>query len=292
MPPAPASVSSVLVVPGMGTCRVRLAAEDRALFVSDTHLGEHDPLTAAFFLQALQRRLRLGGPEHKLSHLFLLGDLFELWVGDDDQDYPLASQLAAILAAASSSGLTVFVMRGNRDFLLGSPKPDTPSWPSLAHASLLDDPCCIELFGQLTVLTHGDLLCTDDLDYQAFRTTVREPHWQATVLDRPLNERRELARNIRAKSESGKGAKPGAWMDAKEDAMIAMLRQFGARRMIHGHTHKPGRHEHLVTGADPSETEVFERLVLPDWQAGQRGYFVIADANGLRQESIEAASPG
>ncbi len=266
---------------------MQLAGDQSALFASDMHLGDHDPATAALFMAALQAALAQARP----SHLFLLGDLFERWVGDDQPD-ALADALSALLAAASGQGLQVALMRGNRDFLLGQPLPGAAagaSWPARSGAVLLDDELVLQLHGQRTLLCHGDTLCTADTGYQAFRRMVRAPDWQAGFLARPLAERLAIARDIRERSEQSKEQHEPALMDAQEAAIQARLLAHGASVLIHGHTHLPGEHVHQLP-----EGRQARRIVLPDWQAastpstasrlshGERGYFLWADAGGLR----------
>jgi UDP-2,3-diacylglucosamine hydrolase len=276
---------------------VSLAGADRALFASDMHLGEHDPATAEFFLKALDDALegKLQAPERALengrfSHVFLLGDLFETWVGDDDRSHPYSSLLASLITGAQMRGAQVFIMQGNRDFLLGKAPPGEPTWLAGGKVTFLPDPYVIDAFGARTVLTHGDQLCTDDVDYQKYRTIVRAENWLAEFLATSLRERKALAQSIRLQSTSDKRAKPMAWMDANDTAILNMAKEAGASVMIHGHTHRPARHQHGSGAAK------LTRYVMPDWSVGrsttegatawgsesQRGYFLVADAAGIR----------
>jgi UDP-2,3-diacylglucosamine hydrolase len=285
---------------------VSLTGADRALFASDMHLGEHDPATATLFFKALEDALagRLQTVEKirqssevssgfelaseqaaspAFSHLFLLGDLFEIWVGDDDLSHPYSEALCALLVRAEKAGTKVFIMRGNRDFMLGTAPIGQATWLVNTGALFLPDPCVIDAFGTRIVLTHGDLLCTDDTDYQNYRKVVRNPQWQTDCLTKPLSERQAIANNIRSKSAIDKGDKPSAWMDAKEDAVWAMSEAAEATVMIHGHTHRPALHLHH------KGEQQLSRHVMPDWSAArgetkpQRGYFLVVDAQGIHQ---------
>jgi UDP-2,3-diacylglucosamine hydrolase len=235
---------------------LRIPRDEPVLFASDTHLAPEAPDTAARFLAALER----DGP--RARHLFLLGDVFELWVGDDGAD-ALAGRLARVLSDLASCGVTVRLMRGNRDFLLDVQRPGASDVPYSARcgATLLDDPCPLELHGVPALLAHGDALCTDDLVYQQWRLTCRDPAWQAAFLARPLAERFVIGRDARETSEAGKREKPGALMDVNAAAVDATMDAAGARLLIHGHTHRPAVHRWPAGGIERT------RVVLTDWDA-------------------------
>lgn len=241
------------------TARLSVGAGEAALFASDMHLGDHDPDTAAQFFRALDEHAS------SITHLFLLGDIFEAWVGDDQPDR-VAAQLGERLQALSKRGVQVALMRGNRDFLLGSGQPD---WPARHGALLLDDTTVVDLFGDLVLLAHGDAWCTDDVAYQRFRAEVRSAAWQTSFLARPLDERLAIAREMRAQSERNRqGPDIG---DVNEDAVREALATAGVKRVIHGHTHRPGTY---------SLGEGMARQVLPDWLAATgRGGFLKAEAD-------------
>lgn len=247
---------------------IRVGRGETALFASDTHLSDAQPRTGEAFLAALEQHAR------GATHLFLLGDLFDAWVGDDVLDDPacetIALALVRQLAALTAAGCAVHHLHGNRDFLLGT------TFEARSGARRLADPCLIELHGTPTVLTHGDTLCTGDTDYLAFRALSRSPAWQRAFLARPLADRLTAARAMRAQSEQSKHGKTMALMDAAEEAVLALLRDSGAQQIIHGHTHRPARHRHQL-----GETER-PRWVLPDWdaQAG-RGGMLLARDDGL-----------
>jgi UDP-2,3-diacylglucosamine hydrolase len=251
-----------------------VARQEPVLFASDTHLAPEAPRTAERFLAELERH----GPA--AAHLFLLGDLFELWVGDDGAD-PLADQLATLLARLSADGTRVWLMRGNRDFLLDVPLPGAPAaaFSARCGATLLDDPCPIRLHDVPALLAHGDALCTGDAVYQQWRRTCRDPAWQQAFLARSLAERIAIGRAARETSEAGKREKPGALMDVNPDAVDAALDAAGARLLIHGHTHRPGHHRWL------HDDQPRERVVLTDWDAAADRGALLAWRDG-RPESV------
>ncbi len=252
--------------------RLSLKTGHVALFASDMHLGDHDPDTAAQFLSSLDTQLRA----HRFTHLFLLGDIFEAWVGDDQPD-SIAAALGQALVRLSADGLHVMLMRGNRDFLLGVEREDLEPWPQAHGALLLDEPTVIDLFGERVLLSHGDAWCTDDHAYQRFRAEVRSIDWQTAFLAKPLAERLGIARAMREQSERNKLMQ--SISDVTDSAASQALRASGATRIIHGHTHRPGVYalgSAALAGQPPAQ-----RWVLPDWlsQAG-RGGFLRVDHTG------------
>lgn len=251
-----------------------LARDSRVLLASDMHLGEHDPATARFFSDALAR---LDG---HYSHLILLGDLFEAWIGDDQTD-PVALAFIAAIAGISQTR-PVYVMRGNRDFLLNLPLPEpglSPSFASLSGATMLADVCTLAIGDRQWLLAHGDTFCTDDLTYQAFRRESRQPAWMEAFLAQPLAQRSAIARDMREQSKAAKSNKPENLTDVNRQAVQSGLDQQGQHDLIHGHTHRPDHHEWQSGG------RAYSRHVLPDWDAGtQRGGFVLLDADGLQDK--------
>lgn len=247
-----------------------LTGDDVAVFASDTHLGGHDDATADLFLRTL------AGEARSATHVFLLGDVFDAWVGDDDPDVYF-EHLATLLARFSNDGRQVFVMRGNRDFLLDVASPASPArFAASSGARMIDDPTVIDLFGTRTLIAHGDALCTDDHDYQRFRTMVRNEAWQREFLSRPLEIREGIARDIRARSELSKAEKIEYEMDVNQGAVEAAMRAAGVHCLIHGHTHRPAPHAFVLDG-HPAH-----RWVLPDWDAaGKRGGVIRANRAGL-----------
>lgn len=230
------------------------------LFISDLHLcGERPDLTRSF-------ESFLTGPCRDARRLYILGDLFEYWAGDDDRSDPLAERVAAALATAVSAGLECFFMAGNRDFLLGA------DFATRAGLTLLDDPTPVDLSRRRALLLHGDTLCTDDREYQAFRATVRSAPWQRDFLARPLVARKAEIENLRARSEREKGVKPAVLMDTNAAAVGEAFRRHGVARVIHGHTHRRACHESEVDGRPCS------RWVLGDWH--RDGNALACDAMG------------
>jgi UDP-2,3-diacylglucosamine hydrolase len=218
------------------------------LFVSDLHLDPARPAATRAFVALLR------GPARAADALYILGDLFEAWLGDDD-DSPLGAEVADELAALASAGMPVAFIRGNRDFLLGH------AWAARCGMRLIPDPTVIDLYGEPTLLLHGDLLCTDDAGYQAFRRQVRDPLWQAAFLAQPLDARRAFAAQARAASGEHQNAVGERITDVAGDTVAATFRRYGLNRMIHGHTHRPAVHQLVVDGRS------CERVVLADWYA-------------------------
>ncbi|MDP1651833.1 MAG: UDP-2,3-diacylglucosamine diphosphatase [Rhodocyclaceae bacterium] len=235
--------------------------------MSDLHLSPHEAGTVALFLDFL------AGPARGAESLTILGDLFDYWAGDDDladpRSDPFNARIVAALRETSDSGVALSFMAGNRDFLVGE------AFAAAAGLSLLPDPCRRDIGGVPTLLMHGDTLCTDDPDYQRFRAQVRDPAWRTTFLARPLAERKREIEALRAMSEAEKKTKPAAIMDVNAKAVVAALATHGAQAMIHGHTHRQGRHEHLANGIS------CPRWVLGDWHA-DRGNALACDAAGWR----------
>ena len=184
--------------------------------------------------------------------LYILGDFFDAWIGDDD-DAPLNAQVAAELKTLSDAGTQIFLMHGNRDFLLGK------TFAASAGAQLLDEGTVIDLYGNPTLLLHGDSLCTGDTDYIAFRQQVRSPQWQQQILAQPLAARRALAAQLREKSQEMNSLKAEDIMDVTEAEVVHVMREANVTRLIHGHTHRPARHPLVIDGKSA------ERIVLGDW---------------------------
>jgi UDP-2,3-diacylglucosamine hydrolase len=226
----------------------------RALFISDLHLSEERPEANERFFGFME------GEAASADALYVLGDLFEYWIGDDDLDDAFNAVIAGFFRRLVAGGTKVGLMHGNRDFLLAE------GFCRATGAALLGDPTVI---GD-TLLMHGDTLCTDDLDYQNWRRTARSPAWQADFLGKSVAERRQAVRGLRAKSKEVIQSKPAEIMDVNEDAVREAFRRHGVPRLVHGHTHRPGRHRVEVDGKERS------RWVLPDWY-GRGGYLEIKD---------------
>jgi UDP-2,3-diacylglucosamine hydrolase len=236
------------------------------LFVSDLHLDATRPATTDAFLALLR------GEARDAEALYVLGDLFEAWVGDDDDDEPGAT-VAAALKALADGGVPVFLMRGNRDFLYGQRIAERTG------ATLLPDPCVVELHGVPTLLMHGDLLCTDDAAYQTFRRQVREPGWQAAFLAQPLPVRRQFAAQARAASQAHQQGMAETIGDVTPDTVAATMSRYGVTRLIHGHTHRPAVHTLLVDGRPAT------RVVLGDWY--DQGSLLRVDADGMSLSALD-----
>ena len=219
----------------------------RSLFISDLHLSEAHPHTCELFLHFLN------DTAPQAEALYILGDLFEYWAGDDDLDTPFHRRICEALSRLATGGTQLFIMHGNRDFLMAHALADA------CHATLLADPTLIDLYGTPTLLTHGDALCTDDLAYQQFRTQVRSSDWRSNFLAQPLHQRKAQIEQLRQQSERSKQEKPMAIMDTNEEAVITLLRQHNYPRLIHGHTHRPAKHLHHL------DDHTCERWVLGDW---------------------------
>jgi UDP-2,3-diacylglucosamine hydrolase len=234
----------------------------RALFISDLHLSAERPETSAQFFRFL------GAEARGAQALYILGDLFEYWIGDDELDdvpgEPMVRQAALAMRKLADSGVALHLMHGNRDFLIGE------RFCAAAGARLLEDPSVVQLDGERYALLHGDTLCTDDLPYQAWRRTARSPEFQRQFLARPRAERRATVMQYREQSKAATSAKAPEIMDTNEGAVREAFRRLGVTRMIHGHTHRPAHHRHSVDGAQ------CERWVLPDWY-GSGGYLEIGD---------------
>jgi UDP-2,3-diacylglucosamine hydrolase len=249
---------------------IRIEGGQRALFASDMHLGGHDPALTGHFIAALDEAIA------GVTELFLLGDLFEAWTGDDTAD-PAAEALADALARLADTGVRTRVLRGNRDFLLGC-QPSPPAvapYPRRARFELCDEPLVLEAFGRRIAVCHGDALCTDDLEYQRFRAASREAAWQDAFLAHPLDDRERLARGYRDASEASKQSKAGFLMDVNPGAVDRLMDAAGADLLVHGHTHRPAIHHWQHAGRQR------ERWVLPDWTLEpRRGGFLRIDASG------------
>lgn len=244
-----------------------MAADPRppAFFVSDLHLADRDEPATRLFLDWL------AGPARAAQALYILGDLFEVWIGDDDPD-PLAAAVATALANLAGHGVAVFFQHGNRDFLLGD------EYARRARIRLLPERHVIEIGGSPCLLLHGDQLCTGDADYQRWRELCRSPAWQQAFLARPLAERRAEAQRARLASRRHQQGLDPALADVERDAVLAAFASAGARRMIHGHTHRPAVHLY------PTAEAPLERIVLPAWDRG--GFVLRSDHRGLSLEAL------
>ncbi len=218
------------------------------LFISDLHLDTSRPAIVQLFLEFLQHRAS------QAEALYILGDFFEAWIGDDavPPDHPVI----AALRAFTEAGVPLYVMRGNRDFLLGR------VFEELTGARLLEDPTVIDLGGEPVLLMHGDSLCIDDAEYQQFRTMVHNPEWQRQFLAMSIEQRLALAKQARQESSSRNSQLMQGQeqiMDVNQGAVEAVMRDHGVVRLIHGHTHRPNVHRFAIDGTPAT------RIVLGDW---------------------------
>ncbi|MGO9426601.1 MAG: UDP-2,3-diacylglucosamine diphosphatase [Steroidobacteraceae bacterium] len=235
------------------------------LFISDLHIDATRPAITEQFIEFLRTEAR------SADALYILGDLFESWVGDDAAD---AAQAAAIadLKSLTSQGVPCFVMRGNRDFLLGQ------QFCAASGAHLLPDPLIVTLYGEPVLVMHGDALCTDDRAYQRLRATVRDAEWQRQFLALPLAARRALAGAARVGSRAHTAAMEYAITDVNADSVAVALRAAPAATLLHGHTHRPGIHPLNVDG------RACTRIVLGDWYT--QGSVLRWDSSGPELKSL------
>lgn len=243
----------------------------RVLFVSDLHLDADTPAAVAAFLRFV-RELAERAPSEP-TVLYLLGDLFEIWIGDDDPD-PVRAEVCEALRAASEAGVELYVMPGNRDFLYSE------TFTARTGAEVLADPTVATLFDERVLLTHGDLLCTDDHPYQELRTTMRNPRFQQKLLSLPIEARQQLAQAARAGSRAHTAATAAHIMDVNENAVRAAFKATETLCMIHGHTHRPGKHEHVL-----DDGRVATRHVLDAWHT--QGGVLERTATGWSRRVIE-----
>jgi UDP-2,3-diacylglucosamine hydrolase len=241
------------------------------LFVSDLHLDASEPAAGEQFMQFLAGRAR------DSEALYILGDLFESWVGDDD-DEPYRAGICAALSALTAAGVPCYVMHGNRDFLLGR------GFEARTGAFLVTDPLIVELYGEPVLLTHGDALCTADRAYQRLRTLVRAPRWQRRFLRLPLAVRRSLAARARSGSRRHLQRVTYEIMDVDPAAVVAAMRACQVRSLVHGHTHRPAVHALSIEGA------AARRIVLGAWH--EAGSCLAWDRQGPQLLSLPRAAAG
>jgi len=248
-------------------------SEPVALFVSDVHLQPSMPHTTEAFLDFLRHQAI------RARQLYLLGDLFEAWAGDDDIAAPYNRRIVEALRALHEAGVALFWIGGNRDFLIG------PAFAAAVGATLLDDPAVVTIAGRTLALAHGDAQCTDDVDYMAFREKVRQDSWQREFLELPLAQRKSIIEGLRNGSREAQRGKSYEIMDVNPAAVAALFDATGTSLLIHGHTHRPGCHEY------PSTRGLRLRHVLPDWDCDTeppRGGWLVLHADGsLRRVGLD-----
>lgn len=239
--------------------------------ISDLHLDSERPETTQLLLDFLD------GPARTAGSLYIIGDLFEAWIGDDAPGQ-VGRRLARHLSALSAKGTDIYFICGNRDFLLGE------DYCRRAGMEYLDEPYLLTECDPPALLVHGDVLCTDDVNYQRFRRKVRDPEWQRRILSRPVWWRRMLARLARIVSRRRTGNTDGAIMDVNEEAVAECFRAHGVRHMVHGHTHRRAIHDFEIDG------QHCQRVVLGDWH--EQGSAVRIDTDGIAMLTVARDEQG
>jgi UDP-2,3-diacylglucosamine hydrolase len=241
--------------------------QPHSLFISDLHLCASRPAITEAFLNFLKTEAK------QAEKLFILGDLFEYWAGDDDLNHPDHQNIIQALKALSQNRAIYFI-HGNRDFLIGD------AFAEATGATILADPSELNLYGHRVLLSHGDALCTDDVEYQAFKKLVRSQDWQTKFMSQSLSQRKAQIEELRKKSEEEKSGKPYKIMDINAEALSKLLKAFNYPAIfIHGHTHRPNVHELHLEGKDCT------RIVLGDWY--DQGSCLRLDDNGFRNIHIQ-----
>ncbi len=240
---------------------------EAVIFISDLHLCASRPQITSAFLQFLSSIAK------KAKALYILGDLFEYWAGDDDIDDDFHQEIIQGFKTLANAGVPIYLMHGNRDFLI------TDIFCHAANIQLVNDPTCINLNGKPTLLSHGDELCTDDTAYQAFRLQVRNKAWQAQFMNQTLAARKSQIEAIRLRSEQEKSNKSAEIMDINHDALSRLLKQYDyPPLLIHGHTHRPNQHQLVIDGRE------ITRWVLGDWY--EQGSYLVCDETGCHSLSL------
>lgn len=239
------------------------------LFISDLHLTHQRPAVTDLFLVFLAEQVT------SADTLYILGDLFEYWIGDEALDLKTVRPIIKGLNKLATAGSPVYVMRGNRDVLLGV------DFEKACGCQLLEDPTVINLDGEATLISHGDYLCTDDVEYQEFRKMVRDPGWQRRFLARDMEERETIARTYREISMANSAAKSPEIMDVNQQAVEQALQDNKVTQMIHGHTHRPAIHEFML------DNNKCRRIVLGDWYS--QGSVLRCDPDGCELQGLPLA---
>ena len=235
------------------------------LFISDLHLEPGRPEIGEQFLAFL------AGPARGADALYILGDLFEAWVGDDDPN-PYYAQMKTAIRQCSDTGVPVYFMRGNRDFMIGE------DFATETGVTLLDDPHPLELHGENVLLSHGDAMCTDDVEYQQVRAMTRNPEWKAMMMTKSVEERIAFALQAREQSLARGESMTEEIADVNQAAVEQTIRDSGADILLHGHTHRPAVHPFHV------DDRAVHRIVLGDWY--EQGSVVEWDEDGPRLEEL------
>ena len=235
------------------------------LLISDLHLEQQRPDITRAFVHFLQTRAR------QADALYILGDFFEVWIGDDAMD-AFQLEIAQALRALSDSGTRLYLMHGNRDFMLGQ------GFCQLAGCTLLSDPCCVNFNGEPVLLMHGDSLCTSDAAYMRMRKLLRNPISLWLLRHLPLAKRQQLARKLRKESQLQTRQKAASITDVTQSEVVRMMTKYNVRTLVHGHTHRPASHSLEVNGQSA------QRIVLGDWD--QQGWALQVDENGYQQSAF------
>lgn len=237
-----------------------------SLFISDLHLCDSRPEIIQAFIQFTETTAR------QADALYILGDLFEYWAGDDAIESGTHQESINALKALSNQQVNTFFIHGNRDFLIGH------GFAQASGMTLLPDPTVVDLYGHRVLLSHGDILCTDDTDYQAFRSTVRTEAWQKEFLSQPLDDRLAYIASVRAKSDAEKSIKSMEIMDVNTQAVEQLLSMHQFPTLIHGHTHRPAKHTHSIA------QHSCDRWVLGDWY--EQGSYLSVDESGFHAHQL------
>ena len=216
------------------------------LFLSDIHVSDQHPEISDHLKEFLLKE------ESKTNAIYVLGDLFEYWLGDDDPN-PSFAEIKNLLKTLSDKNISLFFMHGNRDFLIGE------SFAKETGCQILHDPCVIDLFGKKVLISHGDIFCTDDKEYQLFRNQTRDPAWKESILSKSLSFREEFAKQARLESSIHTSLKKNEIMDVNKDEILKIYEKYNVDIIIHGHTHRPAIHDVSFNGRN------YQRIVLGDW---------------------------
>lgn len=238
------------------------------LFISDLHLTGKRPAVTRLFLDFLQHEAI------EAEALYILGDFFEYWIGDEAIHRPDHEPIIKALKQLRSTGTPIYVMRGNRDFLMDN------DFENASGCDLIADPCVINLYGRKALLTHGDYLCTDDVAYQEFRQMVRQRSWQKEFLKKSVEERDAIAQKYRSVSKEISATKDTGIMDINQQTLQQEMEKYGVDLVIHGHTHRPGVHQFRLNGIDA------KRIVLGDWF--DHGSMLVVNQDSMNLMNVES----
>ena len=230
------------------------------LFLSDIHVSDEHPEISEHLKEFLLEE------KFKINTIYILGDLFEYWLGDDDPN-PSYREIKLLLKNLSQKGISIFFMHGNRDFLIGE------KFAEEAGCHILPDPHVMDLFGKKVLMSHGDIFCTDDKEYQSFRNQTRDPAWKESILSKSLRFREEFAKKARLESSKHTSSKKNEIMDVNKDEIIKMYEKYNVDIIIHGHTHRPAIHDIFFNGKN------CQRIVLGDWY--EQGSILRCDEAGF-----------